>query len=345
MGLLKSMLHYAQVAWGIVSSPVGDISAALRAIWHFTGSVHTLLAELFATVSRLLHWRHVTLSTLILVAVGNILGAVIRIKAWIWHHQVNPVRLALIKRINRDHLWTAHNFFLLRQYDVRLFFGALGYAYRLVRHERAVRIKDVIAARAYAVTLVKAALKTVDIEASDGYNSQLKARKSLISEIADNLVTRNPAVKALVSDLVTVLTDFLEFDNPVLRIAVKLALSKVINSEGIDKLTSGLLAMLVNDITGEGKASTLEQVTSDISGRLTSLESRWADFAANGGSELEQAGEEWKALDSLPIDLAIVAFLADAAAQPEAWAKDINDTVGALVNGTVSAVTALIRRV
>jgi hypothetical protein len=339
------MLHYAQGAWSVIFGAASDPVKALESLWKFIGSVHQLFSNLFANVARALHWNHVSLTAILLTALGDLLDAVRRIKAWIWGHQVNPVRIQANARINSLRKWTAHNFWLLRQYDIRLFFASLAYAYRLIRHEQAVRIKAVAAARKYTVTLVKASLKTVDMEAADGYNSGIKARKTLITTIADELVARSPLVKGIVTDLITALEDFLAVDNPVLRLALSFALSKVIDNAGVDKVTGALLQTLIGDLTGEGKASTLEDVTKDVSVRLTGLEQKWADYAADGGSELQEAGEDWQKLASLPVDIAIVAFLADMVADPAQWARDINDTAGAVINGGVAAVTALIKGV
>jgi hypothetical protein len=344
VNFLKSMLHYAQGAWSFIFGAATDPVKALESLWKFAGSIHQLFSHLFANVSRLLHWRHLSLSALMLTAISDILDALERVKKWVWSHQVNPVRRHLINRIGRLYHWTAHNLFLLRKYDIRLFFAALGYAYRLVKHERAMRIKAVSAARKYTVTLVKASLRTVDTEAAAGYNSGLQARKSLINTIADDIVNNSPLVKGLVKDLIAALEDFLAVDNPVARLALQFALSKVIDNAAVDKVTGSLLKMLISDLTGEHKAETLHDVTKDVSARLTGLEQRWAEFAADGGSEIEKAGEEWKKLGSLPVDLAIVAFLADMVADPAGWARGVNDTAGAVINGAVGAVSAVIRR-
>ena len=343
MNFLKSMLKYAQDAWSGITGAVTDPVRALQQLWHFAGSIHQLFSHLFANVSRLLHWNHLSLSADLLNLINDVLGALARVKNWIWHHQVNPVRVHLTGDIRNLRRWTGHNLYLLRQYDIRLFFASLGYAYRLARNERNDRVKAVIAARKYTVTLVKASLKTVDREASDGYNSGIKARKDMITSIADDLANRAPLIKGIVNDLISALLDFLAVDNPALRFALNLALSKVVDDAAVDKVTGALLQTLIKDITGEGKVGTLEEVAKDVSVRLTGLENKWADYAADGGSELQEAGEEWQRLASLPVDLAIVAFLADMVADPAQWARDVNDTAGAVIDGAVTAISGLIK--
>jgi hypothetical protein len=339
------MLHYAKSAWGLVAGAVDDVPSAFRALWKFTGSVHILLSHLFANVSRELHWNHLGLSEALLNAMSDLFHALQRIRAWIWAHQVHPLQVHTNRELNRLRKWTAHNLYVLRKDEIRLFFGAIGYAWRLVRQERAYRIRDIKAARAYSVKLVKASLDTVNREAADGYNSGLKARKDLVSKIADDLANRVPAVRLLVKDLIAALLDFLEVDNPLLRPVVALALSKVVSAEGVDKLTGSLLTMLVGEITGEHRAATLQDVTASASKRLTALEQQWEKFGDNGGREAEKQGEAIRTLESLPVELSVIAFFAEAVANPEGFATAVNDTAGAAVNAAVSAVSALIRKV
>lgn len=345
MNFLRSMLHYAKTAWGLADSAVSDIPGALRALWKFAGSIHVLLSHLFGTIARALHWRHIGFSETLLNAMGDILGALRRVGPWIWGHEVYPLKVSINRQINALRRRTAHQLYLLRQYDIRLFFAALGYAWRLVRQERAWRLRDIRAARAYSVTLVKASLATVDRESSDGYNSGLQARKNLISEIADQLANRVPAVRVLVKDLITVLLDFLEVDNPVARAAVGFALTKLIKAKGVDKLTGNLLTSLIGELTGEHRAGTLREVTADVSVRLTGLEGKWAEFGANGGQQLENEGKSLASLESLPVELSVIAFFAEAVANPEGFARAVNDTAGAAVNVTAHALSALFRKV
>jgi hypothetical protein len=344
MNFLKSMLNYAKSAWGLVDTTVDDIPAAFRALWKFTGAVHILLSNLFGNIARALHWNHLGFSQSLLNALGDVLGAVQRIRAWIWAHEVHPLKVSTNRALNALARKTAHNLFLLREYDIRLFFASLRYAYMLVHRERAYRIRDIKAARAYSVQLVKASLATVNRESADGYNSGLKARKDLVSKIADDLANRVPAVKGLVKDLIKVLLDFLEVDNPVLRIALSLALSKVVSAEGVDKITGSLLTSLIGDLTGERRVTTLQEVTAAVSHRLGALEDWQEGFAANGGQQLENAGKEWSLLESLPVELSIIAFFAEAVANPQGWATAVNDTAGAAVNAAADAISAVIRK-
>jgi hypothetical protein len=195
------------------------------------------------------------------------------------------------------------------------------------------------------VRLVKAALATVDREASDGYNSQTKAREGVIAKLADDLALRNPVMKAAVKDLITLMIDAIEIDNPVIRFALAKVLQEVIGKLGIDKVAGQLMQTLINDLTGHGKPSTLEEVSADTARRIGALEDQWADFMVKGGPEIQQAGEQWKAYGSLAIDAAVGYFFYLAATNPAAWARDVNDTAGTVVNVTAEAVVDIIRKV
>lgn len=344
MNFLRSMLNYAKDAWSLIQGAPGDAVSAYRALWKFTGSLHVLFSNLFGNVGRLLHWRHIGFSQTLLNALGDLLNALERVKNWIWKHQVHPLKVRTARDLNRVQKRLLHDLWLLRQYDIRLFFAALGYAWRLFAKERTARIKHDKAGLAYTQKLVKAALATVDKDAANGYNSGLKARKNLVATIANDLADRLPAVKTLVKDLIAALLDFLEIDNPVLRVALGFALNKLVSHEGVDKLTGDMLTRLIGELTGERRVTTLRQVTADASARLTGLEEQWAEFGANGGQQLENVGREIRTLESLPVELSIIAFFAMAVADPQRWASDVSDTAGAAVNKTADAIASLIRK-
>jgi hypothetical protein len=336
------MLHYAQSAWSIVANPGEDIATALQALWKFIGSVHILLAHIFAVVDRAVHSRHLTLSGLLLALAGDLLDALVRLKDWIWSHQVNPVRAHLSDRIGKLRRWTAAMLALEQRYAVSLYFLSLHYAWRQFTVERKARLAEVKAARAYSVKLTKAALATVQREAADGYNADRGQRESLIVRIADEIVNRNPELKGIVGDLVKFLIDALEIDDPLIRVLLNGVLIKVVDSLGIDKIMGNLLSDLIRQVTHGGKPATLQHVIADIAGRLDTLEAQQAQFMEHGGPEVEQAGDLWKSLRTIGFDIAIVGFFAQAATAPQAWATEVADTVGVVVGDTVSAVTSLL---
>jgi hypothetical protein len=344
LNFLKTVLHYASVAWSGVTSAVENPVATLESVWHFIGSVQTLLDNLFSNVNKDVLHAYLMYLNWITEGMKDYLAMVVRIKNWIWGHQVNPTRINLLKAINAVKAYAARWIHWIIVFENLLYLRSIKYTLNMVTQERGARIKDVLAARAYSVKLVKACLATVQQEAADGYNSETKQRQSVIVKIADDLITRNPAVKTAVADMIKLMLDAAEIDDPLIRVALNLALGKVIDSLGIDKVAGSLMGDLIDSLTGSGPPKTLESVAANIAARITALEDNWADFMVNGGPEVEQAGESWKKWASIIGDAAIVGFFGAAVADPTTWAAGVNDTAGALVNGTVSGIADLIRK-
>jgi hypothetical protein len=345
VNFLRTVLNYASAAWGLVWGTVTDPAKALQAVWHFIGSVQSLVDHLFSTVSRALLSEMTEYLQLVDGALIAYLRMANRVWRWIWSRQIVPVRNNLYRIIQLERIWRLaadRRLTALIHYD---FIASMQYAYFWVQQERVWRLADVAAARAYSVQLVKSALATVQREAADGYNSQTTQRESVIEKIADDLAVRNPALKAAIADLIGLALDVAEVDDPVIRIALSKALQEVIDKLGVDKVMGDLLSTLIAGLTGAAAPTTLQGVTADIAARLTTLEDQWATFMENGGPEVEQAGNEWKSYASIAGDLALVAFFADAVVDPAGWATAVNDTVGAVVSDTFTVIADLIKGV
>jgi len=342
MWFVRTVIHYASLAWNALLGLPGDVSAALQEVWKFIGSVHTLLDHLVSVVLRNLHSGHLQLTWSILKALAELMLAVARIANWIWRHQVNPVRLGLLRQLARLRSWTSDRIDVEHRYATRLYFLALNYAYHLVALERKYRRQAVAAAQHRAAALVKGAIALIQRQASDGYNATRRSRATLIGKIADEIANRNPVIAGVVKDIVSLAIDALEVDDPVIRLVVGQLLTKVIDSLGIDKVLGSLLSSLLDDLIGSGPPRTLEAVTRDIGLRLDTLEQQWADFMAHGGPELEQAGDQWKQYGSLAFDVLIAGFFAQAVTSPQTWSDEVQAVAGTIVNGAVDAVAALV---
>ena len=344
MNFLRTVLNYASAAWNLVWGTVTDPAKALQAVWHFTGSVQTLLDHLFSTVNKDLLAGVTEYLQLVDGALAAYAKMANRIWRWIWFRQIVPTKNYLYHLIALERVWrlaaTARLLGLIYYY----YFLSVRYAYFLAQQERVWRLQSVAAARAYAAQLVKAALATVQREAADGYNSQTAQRKSVIETIADDLAIRNPVLKAAIGDLVKLALQAAEIDDPLLRIAIGAALRQVIDRLGVDQVMGALLGTLIDDITGGAAPTTLQAVAADIAKRLGQLEADQAAFMTAGGPEVEQAGKAWKEWAGALGDAALVAFFAQAVASPAAWATEVNDTAGAIVNSTFTAIADLIRK-
>jgi hypothetical protein len=344
MGFLRSVLHYASVAWGLVSGVVANPAQALESVWHFAGSIQTLLDHIVSKVNKDVLSAFLFYISICDKALQDYLRAMSRIARWIWGKQVNPVRVNLNHRIYVLKAWVRRWIARLIAMIVYYYFLSLRYSYHLVSLERKYRLADIKFARAWAVRLVKAALATVQRQAADGYNSQTAQRESVIETIADDLAVRNPLIKTAIKDLIKLALDAAEVDDPLIRAAIGLGLARVVDKLGIDRVMGGLLSTLITDLTGGPKPSTLQAVAADVARRLGQLEADQAAFMTRGGPEVEQAGQAWKAWSSALGDAALIAFFAQAVASPVAWAAEVNDTAGVVVGDTVSAIADLIRK-
>jgi hypothetical protein len=343
VNFLKSVLNYASTAWGIVSGIAGDPGKALIAVWHFIGSVQSLIDRLFSIENKDLLSAFLFYASIVDAALRDYLGAIERIAKWIWGKQVLPVYRSLRTQILALRKFTVGWIAKLIAMIAYYYLASIRYTYQQVSIERAQRAAAILQTRQYAIRLVKGCLSFVQREASDGYNSQTKARESVIDTIADDLAVRNPAVRDAVKDLIKLALDAAEVDDPLLRAALAVALGQVVDKLGIDKAMGALLSSLIADLTGGAPPSTLQEVAADIAKRLAQLETAEANWWASGGPELEQAGEAWKGWAGVLGDAALVAFFVEAAADPTAWATQVNDTAGAIVDSTFTAIADLIK--
>jgi len=192
---------------------------------------------------------------------------------------------------------------------------------------------------------LKATLAEVQKEAASGYNAGTPDRKSTITRLLDDLAVTSPAVKGLVSDLIGLVIDVDTIDNPLARFIIQKLLAQVINRLGVERVIGDLLQRLIGPLAGQPKATGLYEVTRDVARRLAALEAQQADFMVNGGPEVEQAGRQWKDLASIATDAGLLAFLALAVADPEAWATGITDTAGPVANGAMTGLAGLLGRI
>ena len=191
---------------------------------------------------------------------------------------------------------------------------------------------------------VAACLATVQTEAASGYKAGNRQRVSAITRITDDLASRNPVLRDLLSRTVTALLDLLAIDDPLLRLALSVLLKQVISRLGVDRVAGDLLASLIGPLAAGRDPRNLHDVADDLAARVSALEGAWARYMADGGPELDQAGRQWKELASWEMDAALLAFFGLAVADPGAWARDVADTAGTLADDTIRAVSGLIRR-
>lgn len=344
MGFIKTVLRLAGTVLGIIADIPGAFGQALHYLLNLVSAIHALIAHLIGTILRDLFWEQLLYDQVILGELHTLYHALQRVGPWIKVHLVTPLYKDTLRRIALLRADTLRRISAVRNEMI----GRIA----LVRKETLTRLAGEAKARETAdraeheamLKQVANALATVQTEAASGYKAGNSQRMGAINKLIDELANHNPAVKGLVSDLVKLIVDILGAENPVERAAITFLLTQIIDKLGIDKVAGTLLSALLGDLIGNPNPGNLHDVTKDLASRISTLENQWSDYMADGGPELHQAGHEWKALSSLTADAALLAFFGFAVVNPDAWAKDVAGTAGALVNGTIGGVSTLIRK-
>lgn len=344
MGFLRTLIGWGRDAWGAVTGGAADVAGALGKLWHYITSVHNLLSWLAGVPVLDLVSGLTGFATEVERAYVDLYKALARIAVWILNHLIMPwvkKLLALIAALDARERADVKRLIADDIEGLRL---AEAYTDRQVTTERIARIKDVAAARAYALALTRALHKTIETEAVSGYTADYHARLGLIGTIADQLAGHDPAVSGLVKLLAKTALDLAAVDDPAARFALGFLITHVVDRLGVDKVVGDLLSALLGPLTGQGKPTGVHDVVRDVSQRLNALEGQWAEFMANGGADVEQAGRLWHSLTSPAADAVILGFFGFAAADPSGWATAIQDSFGRVAEDTLTAAAHLIER-
>lgn len=211
-----------------------------------------------------------------------------------------------------------------------------------IHAEEIARIKAIARAEAQAKTEVRALHQAIEREAATSYKSANAGHLNAISVLSDAISAMAPALKSLISRVVGYAIDLAEIDNPIIAFLAGKLLSFIIDRLGIDAIAGHLLHSLVLPASHIGAPSGLPEVITLICGRINALENFNAQFMADGGPEILQAGEEWRNTVAPLTSVALAAFFTTMVAAPDEWATVISDTIGIAVSDTISAVTTLL---
>lgn len=204
------------------------------------------------------------------------------------------------------------------------------------------RNKAVSKAEQQARTEDTALHQSIEREAASAYRATISDHLGTLTRIADLIATRDPLVKAVVSRIVRYIIDLAVIDNPVARLTASFLIRHLINRLGIEKVIGDLLGNLASGILDAGEPRNLHDVILAIGHRLNALDKQWAEFMDHGGPEVEQAGDLWKHADSAVTEAALLAFYAQAVAEPKLWATEVSDTIGVVINDTLAPIARLI---
>lgn len=219
------------------------------------------------------------------------------------------------------------------------------YAERLVARDRTEWLRAIRQADALTVRRIRGAMQAVQREAAQGYRKGNAGRASVVSGLLDLAVNRDPVLGELVSKSAGLILDAIEIDDPLARIAAGFIIRELTERLGIDAAIGDLLHALAGPLAGGAEPRTLTDVIADLAARVTSLEGQWGTFMADGGPQILQAGEEWASITSLIVDVGLLAFFAQLATFPAAWAAEVSDVAGPVVNDGIMAIADLIRAI
>jgi len=345
VGWLDTLKQWASNAWGSITGAVANPVAALTNLWHYITSLHDALAWLSANPLVKGYKSFLLNFTVIGLAIRAAQAAIGRIGAWVWVHEVKPVRDQLQGEITALSRWAVAMFAAQQAEIVRDYLAALAYARKLVAIERAARIKADQAEHAAMLKTVAALHATIEKEAASAYNAGLNARLGVIGTILEDMAGHTPLIKDAVEFLLKDWVDIENIDDPVIRWLANKAIDEIVNNAEVDKAAGSLAQSLLGPIIGQPRANGLHDVISDLAARVAAMEQQWATFMKDGGPEVEQAGQEWKAVTGTLVNLGFLGFTGLAVADPAAWATGVSDSVGTVANDSIGAIVDLIGKV
>lgn len=345
MDWLKTLQNWASSAWGSITGAVANPVAALTNLWHYITSLHDALAWLGANPLVKGYKAFLLNFTIIGLAIDAAQAAIGRIGAWVWLHEVKPVRDRLQAEIVALRGWAVAMFAAQQAEIVRLYLASLAYTRQLVGIERAQRIKALELEHAAMLKAVAACLATVQQQAASAYNAGLHDRLGVVGTILEDIAGHTPLIKDAIDLLLKDFVDIENIDDPVIRWLANKAIDEIVNNAQVDKAAGNLAQSLLGPIIGQPRAKGLHDVIADISTRLAAMESQWATFMRDGGPEVEQAGEQWKEITGVLVNLGFLGFTGLAATDPAAWATGVSDSVGTVANDSIGAIVGLIGKV
>lgn len=212
-----------------------------------------------------------------------------------------------------------------------------------IRAERKARNQAIARAKHELTLRIKHLHQTIEREAASGYRLGRSAHTDLITRLAEYIGVHNPIVRGLVTDLVAGVIDLFGVESAPARLLLGFLLKRIIAKLGVDQIVGRYLDDLLAPLLGQPEPRDLHGVIAAIVGRLNAGEQRWAQFFEDGGSDVEQAGEQWQAITSPIGDALVLAFLGQAVLAPATWATEIQDTIGTVAEDIAATAVNLIR--
>lgn len=332
-------------AWGAITAIRQDPQAAMTALAQYVDAVQVALDDTVVSGLRPTTLSLAELAGAVFTVVRSLRDAVNRTAGWVWLYMIVPVWHGLDIKINTLNAQTAVKIADTRAFAYTLYLDAVRVATTLTRDERDARIADVNLARAQAQALTQALHQAIEHEAAAGYAAGKGDRGGPLSALVADLHARG-LINAVVNTLlVRAIAVLVTTGDPALEAAVTRVISAVIKKSGLGSDLGNYLYGLIIPGQGGPDPKDLPSVVNDISHRLGAIEDWITGFMLDGGPEVKDAGRQWKTITSLTVDAALLAFFAQAVVAPEAWAREVSDTVGTVANDAASGIVALLHQV
>lgn len=344
MDVFRSLKQAAVDAWLVMLSILTDPVSAQSAMWRFVAALQAEVAYICTAALQPAISGLTTALGVTGIALNQLHDAISRVPQWMWFYMIAPPLTALGVRISQVEALAR---LLVAQLRKELNDDVLWlkvYIVLLVDNETKARIKDVAAARKYALDLTNALHQTIEKEAAAGYRRGKGDRSGPLSAIIADLHLRGLISDAVNKVLVDAVKVLVTVESPGLEAVVTRVLAAVIKRTGIASDLGNYLYGLIIPGQGGPDPKDLPSVLSDVSHRLGAIEDWITGFMLSGGPEVEEAGKQWKAISSLAVDGALLAFFGQAVVAPDAWAREVADTVGVVANDSFGAIVNLVHK-
>lgn len=318
-GILTSIWHWINgVASGVAHFLSGPITTVIKTYWAYLRELGNIIAKVYTAYGRIIAWIY-------------------HVVYWPLYNFINRERKRIYAKIARVERYLLGVIAVATQ-------TVLTIAVRDVRAEERARVLAIQRQATRDARARRALHAAIEREAASGYALEHAARVALILRLLDFAALRNPLVKRLTGDIATGLLDIASIDDPIARVLFGFLIKHVIDRLGIDKAVGTLISDLAAPIIGDPKPHDIHDVIDDLSKRIGAMEGQWAKFMEDGGSQVEQAGRDWRDYTGLAFNTAIVAFVAQSAIDPKAWASEIQDTIGRPAEDLANRAVSLLGR-
>lgn len=344
MDVFGTIGKWAGGAWSALTSLGGIYSSATQALWSYVSSVYSGFSWVLKAIISPGYFEAYAAIQAIFNLIRDLRDALDRAALWIDNYLIKPVQQQLLIEI-----WVVRAELLvalakLQQLVYILHIIEMSFTIAQVGIERNQRIADIKSARAYALALTTQLHQTIEKEAVAGYKAGQGIRTTLLQQLAADLNVRGILDKVATDALIKAIDVVVTIDDPVLGAVANRIIGQIIKKSGIGADLGDLIMRLIDPGAGGAAPKDLTGVITDITHRISQIEDWISRFMLDGGPEVEDAGRQWKELNSLVVDAALLAFFGQAVVAPAAWATEVSDTVGVVANGALGSIISLINR-